>query len=149
MTTVEIIHEPEHYNRNCGCMIPEAYTAFVMIDGEQLSKWPCGSTYQEAIDNVRRECPEAVILDDTLGGETMIMQEISSITSHLSVHTSPDGIRRWCVIYKNAGLCTETADLQCVLEVAHQIFGCVSLAVWDGDKGEFNTEPMEVINPNS
>ena len=58
----EIIFEPEHYNRNCGCTIPAAYTALVYIDDEPLPKWPCGDTREEAEANVIREWPGAVIL---------------------------------------------------------------------------------------
>ena len=56
---VEIRHEARYWNPNCGCFIPEAYTAFVCVDGEQLPKWPCGSSYKEARANVLREYPTA------------------------------------------------------------------------------------------
>lgn len=59
MITYELIHEPEHYNATCGCTIPEAWTAFIQIDNEQLPKWPCGSTEAEARANVLREYPGA------------------------------------------------------------------------------------------
>lgn len=57
--TFEIIHEPAHYSRVCGCNIPEAFTAFVYIDDEPLPKWPCGDTREEAVANVQREWPGA------------------------------------------------------------------------------------------
>lgn len=56
---VEIRHEAAHYNPVAACMIPEAYTAFIEVDGETLPKWPCGSTYDEAKANVLREYPTA------------------------------------------------------------------------------------------
>ena len=31
-TLTEIVFEPEHYSRNCGCTIPEAYVGIVQID---------------------------------------------------------------------------------------------------------------------
>ncbi len=59
---IEIIFEPKHWNRNCACMIPEAWTAFIVSeDGGGHSKWPCGTTRDEAIANVKREYPDAVI----------------------------------------------------------------------------------------
>jgi len=58
----EVIFEPEHYNRNCGCTIPAAYTALVYVDDEPLPKWPCGDTREEAIANVRREWPNAKMI---------------------------------------------------------------------------------------
>lgn len=61
--TFELIFEPRHYNRNCGCMIPEAWSAFMYDeDGNSQGKWPCGSTRKEAEDNVRREYPEALLI---------------------------------------------------------------------------------------
>ena len=56
---VEIRHEAAHYNPTAGCNIPEAYTAFITVDGVTLPKWPCGSTYDEAKANVLREYPAA------------------------------------------------------------------------------------------
>lgn len=55
----ELTHEPEHYNRNCGCMIPAAWVAILYLDGELQPKWPCGDTREEAIANVLRQWPNA------------------------------------------------------------------------------------------
>jgi hypothetical protein len=41
-------------------MIPAAYTAFVTADGDQLPKWPCGDTEDEARAYVLKEFPNAV-----------------------------------------------------------------------------------------
>lgn len=56
--TFELIYEPRHWNQNCACMIPEAWTALI-YDGDESSKWPCGRTREEALANVRREFPSA------------------------------------------------------------------------------------------
>lgn len=58
---VEIIHEPEHWNQNCGCMIPAAWVANV-YSGMSRYKWPCGDTREEAVAYVRRELPDARII---------------------------------------------------------------------------------------
>lgn len=55
----EIIFEAKHWNHNCACMIPAAYTALVYIDDEAMPKWPCGDTHEEAVANVLREHPNA------------------------------------------------------------------------------------------
>lgn len=60
MTHFELIHEPAHYNRNCGCMIPPAWTALLYHDDEPLPRWPCGDTVDEARANVLREFPGAI-----------------------------------------------------------------------------------------
>ena len=59
--TADIIHEPGHFNSNCACFIPSAWSALICIDGDQQPKFPCGSTRDEAIDNVLREYPDALI----------------------------------------------------------------------------------------
>ena len=55
----EIGFEDNHWNENCGCMIPAAWVAWVEVDGERQPKWPCGTTRQEAVAAVLREYPDA------------------------------------------------------------------------------------------
>jgi len=50
----DIYHEPEHWNRNCGCMIPEAWVAIIEVDGERQPKLMAATT-ADLIDAVKRE----------------------------------------------------------------------------------------------
>jgi hypothetical protein len=74
--------------------------------------------------------------------ETAGASTLASCTGYLSVSTSErDGLRYWRVIGRdNQPRCADTLDLRHALEVARKTFGSVTLAVWDGDKGEFTGE---------
>lgn len=69
------------------------------------------------------------------------MAALKSITGYLSVRTNSQGVRVWTVICRNMPLCADT-DLNTALSVAKDMFGPVTLCVWDGDKGEFTSEML-------
>ncbi len=61
MTTriIDIVHEPRHWNRNCGCFIPAAWVGVIEVDGERLPKWH-GNTPRDIVEAVKREFPRVV-----------------------------------------------------------------------------------------
>lgn len=71
---------------------------------------------------------------------------LKTCTGYLSVRTNSQGRRVWTAILRNSPLCADNESLRDVLEVARSHFGRVTLAVWDGDKGEFTSEMM--ADPN-
>jgi hypothetical protein len=71
---------------------------------------------------------------------------LKTCTGYLSVRTNAHGKRVWTVLCRNQPLCADTENLRDVLTIARQTFGRSTLAVWDGDKGEFTSEM--VADPN-
>lgn len=73
-------------------------------------------------------------------------ETLKTCTGYLSVRTNSQGKRVWTVLCRNQPLCADTESLRDVLAVAQGTFGRRTLAVWDGDKGEFTSEM--VADPN-
>lgn len=68
------------------------------------------------------------------------MTALKSCTAFLSVRTDARGQRVWACCVHNQPICADTVSLRDVLARAREVLGRVTLAVWDGDKGEFDSE---------
>ena len=54
---LDVVHAPEHWNQNAGCMIPEAWEALVDTDDGVCRVF--GHTRAEALASARTEFPES------------------------------------------------------------------------------------------
>jgi len=71
---------------------------------------------------------------------TGVFETLKTSTGYLSVRTNAAGKRVWTVLCHNQPQCADTESLKDALAVARQVFGRCTLSVWDGDKGEFDSE---------
>ena len=91
------------------------------------------------------EAEEKIPLDELEAFANKQREVLETSTGFLCVRTAADGRRLWHVVGHNSPV-SVPSDLRTALAVARKTFGRVTLAVWDADKGEFDSEM--VADPN-
>lgn len=67
---------------------------------------------------------------------------IPSITAYLSRRTNSAGLLVWTAIVRNSPLCADTTEPQNAIDLLRQVIGKAPVWVWNGDRGEFENEPI-------
>lgn len=65
-------------------------------------------------------------------------------TTHLSTATNPHGVKIWTAFYLSIPLCPERPDRAAAEQALRRAGVSGPVALWDGDKGEFDAVPAVI-----